>query len=475
MVVQAEKPDTSGPSEQVGLVAVQERTDPVWAWAAYQPDARRPWSLPLAAHLYRRAAFGAGWGQLQQSLREGPQGTVDRLLRPQADVDAFNRAYDAYETAAGGSVNERRAWWLRRMIETPHPLLEKMTLFWHSHFAMNGGMVDDPQLVQEHTRLLRSHALGSFGSLLQAMSRDPAMLIWVGADVNRKAAPNEGFVRPLMETFTLGPGNFTEEDIREAARAFTGRFVLRGQLRSIPREHDETVKHILGREGDWTADDVVRIVLEHPATPRMLVRRLFRWLISETAEPDEALVAPLAQSFALDYSVSNLVETMLRSNLFFSPRSYRARVKCPVEYAVGIVKALEQGVPTIPLADDVAGLGQDLYHPPTVKGWKGGRYWISTATLVRRHNLSAALLQGGEPYGNKLDPWTVAQRYGSTTPESAARFLVDLFVQGDLDPGVREALLAEVRKSATDSEGGPGALLRGLAHAVVTLSEFQLA
>jgi uncharacterized protein (DUF1800 family) len=462
-------------SERIGPATAAELTDPGWAWAAFEPDARRPWNLALAAHLYRRAALGADWKQLQQALSDGPQRTVDKLLRPQADVEAFNRRCDESENAAAGSVDALRAWWLRRMMETPHPLLEKMTLFWHGYFAVNAGEVNNPRLMQEHIQLLRSHALGSFDSLLRAISRDLAMLVRLGADTNRKATPNDSFVRPLMETFALGPGHFAEEDVREAARAFTGRFVLRGQLRDLPHEHDETVKHVLGQEGNFTAEDIVRIVLEQPATAETVVRKLYCWLICETEEPGETLIAPLAGSFARDYNVSKLVETMLRSNRFFSQPSYRQRVKCPVEFAVGIVKALEGMVSTTQLAQDVAGLGQDLCRPPTVKGWRGGPYWINAATIIGRHNLALAILQGKEPYGGKLNPWAVAQRHGYTTPESAARFLLELFVQGDLTPDVRDALLENVQTPATDGDGGPGAALRHLAYAVVTLPEYHLA
>ena len=448
---------------------------PGWAWAPYEPDGQRPWSLALAAHLYRRSAFGAGWGQLQQALSDGPQRTVDKLLRPPADVESFNRRCDESENAAAGSIDGLRAWWLRRMMETPHPLLEKMTLFWHGYFAVNAGPVNNPRLMKEYVRLLRGHALGSFGSLLPAIARDPAMLVWLGADVNRKAAPNDGFVRPLLETFTLGPGHFAEEDVRGAARAFTGRFVLRGQLRDLPQEHDETVKSILGREGNFAAEDVTRILLEEPATARTVVRRLYRWLISETEEPSDARIAPLAESFAKDFNVERLVGTMLRSNLFFSPQAYRQRVKSPLEFGLGVVKALEGMVSATQLAQDAANLGQDLCRPPTVKGWTGGRYWIGTATLVGRHNLAAALLESGKSYGSKLDPWAVAQKHGCATPEAAARFLLDLLVQGDLEPAVREALLQDVRTPVTDGDGGPGTALRRLAYAVTTLPEYQLA
>jgi uncharacterized protein (DUF1800 family) len=449
---------------------IEKLNDPAWAWAAYEPDAGRPWTLAQAGHLYRRAAFGANWGQLQRALSNGPQRTLDDLLSPQADTEAFNRTYDEYEASAT-STNDLRAWWLRRMILTPYPLLEKMTLFWHSYFATNGTQVKSARLMGEHIRLLRREALGSFGSLLQGISQDPAVLIWLGADANRKALPNENFVRPLIETFTTGPGRSTEKDIQEASRAFTGWFVLRDELRYIPREHDNGIKHFLGREGDFTRDDVVKILLEQPATHQRLVRKLYQWLISETREPDQDLIMPLAESFAKDYNVSTLVETMLRSNLFFSPMAYRQRVKCPVEFALGIVKGLDGMVSTTQLAQDLAGLGQNLYHPPTVKGWAGARHWLNSATMTGRYNLASALLHGSGPYEDKLNPRLVTEQYGCSTPESAAQLLLELFLQGDIDPGVREALPKPTRPKTGDSNDG----LRRFARAVVTLAEFNLA
>jgi hypothetical protein len=464
-----------GPIGLVSPAAGEELTDPGWAWASYEPDARRPWTLALAGHLYRRAGWGATWPQLRQALADGPQRTVDKLLRPDGDVDAFNRTCDSYESGAGGSVHGLRAWWLRRMIETPHPLLEKMTLFWHGHFAADGGAVSDPRLMQTHLGLLRKHALGSFASLLRALMRDPALLLGLGAGVNRRAAPNDSFARPLLENFTLGPDHFSEDDVRGAARAFTGWFVLRDQFRYLPQEHDETTKRILGREGNLTGDDVVRIVLEEPATSRTLVRKLYRWLICETEEPPEALIAPLAESFARDYDIAKLTETMLRSNLFFSSCAYRRRIKSPVEFAVGLVRSLEGMVSTTGLARDVADLGQNLCHPPTVKGWPGGRYWINTVTLAGRSHLARALLLGEEPYGDKLDPEAVARKHGNTTPESAARFLLELFLQGDVEPAIRDALLQEIRTAAESGTGEPGATLRRAALAVAALPEYHLA
>lgn len=475
MAAQNEKTASHNQSRQVHAAATEKLSDPGWAWAAYQPDARRPWNLALAGHLYRRAAFGASWDQLQQALSDGPQRAVDKLLRPQADTAAFNRAYDGYEASAAGSIDGLQAWWLRRIIQTPHPLLEKMTLFWHSHFAANSAKIKNARLMLCYIQLLRSQALNSFRELLQGISRDPAMLIWLGADANRKGLPNENFARPLMEVFTLGPGYYTEKDVREAARAFTGWFALRGQLRYIPREHDGNVKEILGQKGNFTGDDVVRIVLEQQATARMVVHKLYRWLICETGEPDMMLITPLVESFVKDYDILKLAETMLRSNLFFSPVAYRQRIKCPVEFALGIVKALEGVVSTTQLARDLVDIGQNLYHPPTVKGWTGGWHWINSATLVGRHNLALALLRGSGPYANKLNPWVVAKKHGCSTSKSAMQLLLDLFLQSDLDPDVYETVLKTAQAPAGIGSDDPEGMLRRFAHLVVTLPEFHLA
>ena len=434
----------------------QEQFDPASAWARYEPDARRPWNLALVGHLYRRAAFGATWDQLQRALADGPQRTIDGLLRPRADVAAFNRQYDEYETPPNdeNSSSELRAWWLQRMIRTPHPLLEKMTLFWHGHFAVNAAKVNSARATQRHLQLLRSHALGSFRAMLLGIVRDAAMFLSLDAKANRKAFPNEDFARWLMETFTLGPGRCSDRDVREAARAFSGWFVLQNELRFIERERDPETKRILGQEGRFTSDDVARILLEQPATAQMIVRKLYRWLISETAEPDARLIAPLGESFAKNHDVLQLVETMLRSNIFFSAAAYRQRMKSPVEFSLGIIKGLEEAVPTPPLAEALARLGQNLLHPPTSKGWIGGQNWINHATLAGRHNLAATLLKSDGAFGGKLNPAAVAGKHGT-----GARFFLDLFLQGDAEPGSASDASADARRTA---------------HAVITLPEFQL-
>ncbi|MGQ9576543.1 MAG: DUF1800 domain-containing protein [Thermoguttaceae bacterium] len=460
-----------GPTPATPPAPAPKPLDPAWAWAAYEPDPARPWNLRWAGHLYRRAAFGATWDELQQAVRDGPARTIDRLLRPEGDLPAFNRTCDQYEAEAE-SAEALRAWWLRRMILTPHPLLEKMTLFWHSHFGISNARVESGPLMREHLRLLRQHALGRFEPLLAAVAQDPATLLGLEAGANRRAQPNEHYARGLMEWFTLGPGRCPEQDLREVARALTGWFVIRNELRYIPREHDPGPQKILGREGSFEVQDVVRIALEQESTPRHLVGKLYRWLVSETEEPAEALVAPLAESFARDYDIGRLVETILRSNLFFSEVAYRRRVKGPVEYALSIVRALEQNVPAPALAEQLAALGQDLLHPPTIRGWPGGPHWITRATLVGRSNLALALVGGGQSIGNGLDPLAVARKHGFPAPLAAARFLVDLFLQGDLPEQAAQTVLAAAAPRAQDDAARA---LRRAAHTVWTLPEFQLA
>ncbi len=452
--------------------AVEWPPDPAWAWAPYVPDARRPWDLRLAGHLYRRAAFGGSWTKLKQALRDGPARTVDRLLRPEADVRAFDRTFDAYETAAIDpdvvTADTLCEWWLRRMIQTPHPLQEKVTLCWHNHFAARNFQAKNGRLMARYVGELRLHALGRFQQLLSAVVRDPAVRLSYEVNANRKATPDLTLARALLEQFTVGPGAAAERDIRETARALSGLAVLRNRPRFLPHEHDGGPKVVLGSTGNWTEVDVVRIAATHRATAQRLSRLFYRWFVSEADEPADGLLAPLADVFSREGDIARLVETILRSNLFYSSAAYRGRVKSPLEFAVGIVVGLEGVVPTVRLASDLAALGQDLGEPPTSAGWAGGTAWINSATLVGRANLASFLLSGSGPYLTGLDPKNTAERHGYGPLAAAGSWLIDLFLQGDLPAPVERLVL----QSAPRAEGDA---LRRLACQIVTLPEFQLA
>ncbi len=419
----------------------QKILDPTWAWAPYHASADRPWTLALAAHLYRRAGFGANWGQLQKALKDGPQKTIDDLLNPRADVDSFNQTYNEYDQSVGRSesADELRAWWLRRMISTPFPLLEKMTLFWHGHFAVSNQVVKNAAFMQQYTQHVRSQAMGSFKTMLEGLCHNPAMLIGLDAIENRKSRPNEALARPLITHFTVGPDVATEEDIPQAASAFTGNFVRRGRFQFIEREHDDGQKTLFGQTGPFRDTDVIRVLLEQHATSEHIVRKLYAWLLNEVRPPEASLIEPLIHSFARDYHISKLVEAMLRSNLFFSASCHRQRIKCPVEFALGIVKGLEGMVSTTQLAADLTELGQNLYHPPTLKGWSGKQAWINEATLIQRANLANALLDTSEPYKGQLKIQTVLTKYDRDSNQSETQFLTDLFLQDSMALGASES------------------------------------
>jgi uncharacterized protein (DUF1800 family) len=436
--------------------------DPQWVLAPYSPDAQRPWSLRWAGHLFRRAAFGATWDDLQQAVAAGPQKTIDRLLHPQGDLGVFQQACDEQE-AGTDDAEAARAWWLRRMLLTPHPLLEKLTLFWHGHFAASIDKVDRASMMVRQVQLLRKHALGQFDAMLRAVACDPAMLVWLDAAANHKALPSQALARTFLETYTLGPGVCSPQDVREAARAFSGSVVIQGQTRHVEREHDTGSKEVLGHRGNWTGDDVLGFALKHPATPKLVVRKLYAWLISESELPDEDQLTLLSEAFAKDYDIARLVETMLRSNLFFSPAAYRQRIKSPVEYALGIARAMEQIVPTLPLGQDLDGLGQCLYKPPCAKGWAGGRAWINAGAMLARNNLAWAILSGSGRYGEAVNPAAVASKHGHKTAGAAGRFFADLLLQGDMAPAAPVG--------DTDAKDN----LRRVLHAVMARPEFQLA
>jgi uncharacterized protein (DUF1800 family) len=311
---------------------------------------------------------------------------------------------------------------------------------------------------------LRSQALGNYRVLLKAMVHDSAMFLSVDARTNRKALPNEHFPRWLLETHAA-PGDFSDRDVKEAARAFTGWFVIQDELREIPREHDTGLKRILGHEGPFHADDVVHILLDRPSTAQSVVRKIYCWLISETAEPAAELITPLVETFSRSYELAPLIETVLRSNLFFSRFAYRQRIKCPVEFSLGIVKGLEGTVATTNLAGALTRLGQNLLHPPTTKGWSGGRNWINHVTLAGRLKLAAAMLQKDGPLGGKLDPLAIASKYRQSTQDAALRLFLNLYVQGEYAPND----LAMPRGADIDQE------VRRLAYSVIALPEFQLA
>ena len=389
-------------------------------WAPYEPDAQAPWTLRRVVHLHRRAGFAATWAELQRDLKDGPAAAVERLLSGQAaaapaDFEATSRLLaDAAVTA--GDVGRLRAGWFYRMLFGPDPLGEKLTLLWHDHFATAHSKVRDPGLMRRQNDTLRKHARGRFADLLNAAVREPALLLYLDAPTNRPGRPNENLARELMELFTLGAGNYTEADVKEAARALTGWGVEEGQFTEAADRHDAGAKTILGQTGTWTGSDLLTLLLRHPATAERVAFKLCRQFFGEGAVPAAAVSALAAGLREHDLDVGWAVATVLKSRLFFAEANLGNRVLGPVEFVAGAARALEMFDPapsTLALADWAGRLGQDLFEPPNVGGWPGGRAWLHSRGLIARANYAAALLAGpGTGRPTLYDPAALPARYG---------------------------------------------------------------
>jgi uncharacterized protein (DUF1800 family) len=424
---------------------------PMKSWDAYKPDAQAPWNLRRVVHLHRRAGFAATWNEIQRDLKDGPNAAVDRLLKGKARGEGVPDDFTSIADALGGQAVESsdatrlKAWWLYRMLWTPDPLGERLTLLWHNHFATSNAKINDPAVMRRQNEIFRKHGREPFGELLRAVVHDPALLIWLDAPANRKGKPNENLARELMELFTLGIGHYTETDVKEAARALTGWKIAQGAFRDWAPDHDDGEKTLLGRKGRWKGDDLVRMLLEHPATSRRLAWRLCEWLMGEKAVDAAALDALAAGLREHNLDIGWGIETVLRSQAFFAAGNLGNRVLEPVEYLVGMPRALECFDPppsSLLLAEWSARLGQDLFYPPNVGGWTGGRDWLTTQGIIGRANYAAALAEGRLSRRPAApDFFTLARRHGAGRDlDALLTFYAELLTGSPLDPAWHKRL-----------------------------------
>jgi uncharacterized protein (DUF1800 family) len=450
-------------------------------WAPFEPTPADPWDLRKVAHLHRRAGFGATWEMLQRDLRAGPAISVDRLINPPPlSADEQQVLGSLQQGALQARDSDRlKALWLYRVLYDPDPLGEKLTLLWHSHFATSNRKVDSLSAMQQQNELLRGHARGQFADMLHAIVQDPAMLVWLDGGTSRREQPNENFAREFLELFTLGPGNFTEADIRQAARAFTGWVREPDNFRrEEPRfqfdtaRFDDGEKTFLGHRGAWNAHDIVRITLERPAAAEFLCRKLYRYFVREDIEPSAELIRPLAAELSGNqFSIRHVVAMILRSRHFYDQTVMRQRVKSPVEFSAGLLRMLDvprANARLLALAATCDRQGQELFHPPNVRGWIGGRTWLNSTTLLERGNWSSDVVWGNPALGmSAFDPFAWATRNQIPSAQAAAT-LIELLVQGDLGNEDRQLILR------TAGEGGADQL-RGALQLIVHCPGFQLA
>jgi len=419
-----------------------QRTGPAGWQNDLTPITPSDWNYEFASHLLERAGFGGAPEEIQTLARLTPEAAVRRLVYFQNipnDLPAFDHSgvHDpglepfpesrpavtklakekgealGIKVKPGGdrplqpivnkffywlraSVIETQRvayWWANRMVATRRPLEEKMALFWHGHFAVNEAKVRDYRKTLGQLELFHKHGTGNFRDLMVAVAKDPAMLSFLDAGVNVKGAPNENFAREIMELFTMGVGNYSEKDIREAARAFTGWNYVDLTFVVNKDRHDSGPKTFLGSTGNFDGVDVIDIILKQPVTARFIAGKVYRFFVRQELAPEmqERLGALIRNS---DYKIAPLLEAIFLSRDFYSPASVGTQIKSPIQLAISTFKKLglkeAPGVPDFNVA--TGALGQRLFSPPTVAGWAEGRAWVTPGLLLERGNFARDIL-----------------------------------------------------------------------------------
>lgn len=435
--------------------------------APYLWQSPNAWTRRQAGHLLRRAGFAPSEAEIQQALADGLDMTVERLLAAEsAEGSRFTELDKSGETLAARSNIEKLAgWWMSRLIHSQRPLAMRMTLLWHNHFATSNVKVQSPPMMLRQMRTLETSGMGRFDELLLAMSRDPAMIMWLDGDSNRKDKPNENYARELFELFSLGPGHYTEQDLREAARAFSGWHQKDGVFAFNDYLHDAGSKTVLGRTGPLNGDDVVQLAIEHSACAAFIARKLAREFVSDS--PNPALVSELGAIIrAEQFEMTPVLRRLLLSRALFAPENYRARIKSPVEFCVGLVRSFEMRAPGESVHAAASQMGQRLFEPPTVKGWEGARRWINSSNMLVRMNAAGVAAAGNEGKGLNAARWTASQSL--STNDDAIEFALGVMLDGVADESLRAAL--------RDHCGGtPDEALRTAVAAIAASPEYQLA
>ena len=377
----------------------------------------------LMSHLLRRAGFGATFDELEECLAQGYEATVERLLHPEEAPEWDDARFRRYHVDQNSLmlIESSQSYWLYRMINSPRPLEEKIALFWHGLFATAYGKLNHAKAVVNQTNTFRRHGLGSFRNLLSEVSRDPAMIFWLDNKDNHKDAPNENYGRELLELFAMGIGNYTEADVKAAARAFTGWTIANQEYMSVrasrdsiwphgrldwqfqyrAEDHDDSPKTFLNQTGRFNGEDVLDIICGHPASSWFLAGKLYGFFVSD--QPDEGATQVIAEDLRrTGGDVRSALRTIFWSDFFRSEKARGAKVKSPAEVVAGVARmAGAFGAPhwgIVNLALDANFMGQEILNPPTVEGWHTGTEWVDTGTLMERVN-SATLLIGdpGQP------------------------------------------------------------------------------
>ena len=392
------------------------------------------------AHLFRRAAFGARPEELDAAVAAGYEATVDALVdfsvadaavlpapgftpypfeQQSADPEARRLAQQAEQRANREEGRRLSQWWIDRMVLSTTPLRERLTLFWHDHFATSIQKVKEPELMFRQNEIFRARGAGNFEALAQAVAKDPAMLVWLDANENKKGRPNENFARELFELFLLGIGNYTEADVQEGARAFTGWQYRRqtGVFNLAAAQHDGEAKTVFGQTGRFGGEDVIHMAIAQPASAAYIASKLWSGF-ARPAGADDPVVRELAAGFAKDFDIGKLVRAILLHPQFLAPASRTGLVKQPIEYVAGTLRAL--GLQAASLGANpvqtLESLGQQPFAPPSVGGWPQNGYWLTTGFALSRLRFASTVAAKA-----KLD--SLASVPAADRPAAVARLL----------------------------------------------------
>ena len=426
--------------------------------------------IALMGHLIRRAGFGASHDELADRAAKGYEATVEELLHPEeqesVDMELLYRFMPGYEGALGPPLNQ--AEWVYRMINTRRPLEEKMALFWHQLFATGNSKVDNPPELTQQIVMFREHGMGKFRDLLVELAKNPAMIFWLDNNGNHMGAINENWGRELLELFSMGVGNYSEDDIKEASRAFTGwtigpkiprnplgRFYWNFEYR--PEDHDDGEKTFLGNTGNFDGQDIIDIVVKQPATARFLSRHLYNFFVADEPQVPSWNITPPNDPAAIDALIATYNDTdgdiramlrMLFNSDFFKQARY-SRVKSPTELVIGAAKMAGNYQGPRPgfnqLAFECAYQGQELLNPPSVESWHTGAEWIDGGALVRRVNFAAGLLGDTSLPGVQAIISSLRER-GAMTPAQLVELCLELSGPVEVSEATYSELLEQARE-----------------------------
>lgn len=437
------------------------------------------WTSKEVVHLLLRAGFGVAKEEVAACLALGREETVRRLVTGESLIDKAPElaSFDQFHTDGKKALDplllvDQQMYWLYRMVNSPTPLIEKMTLFWHGHFATANYKVKDASLMVKQNELFRQYALGNFKELLIEIGKDPAMMIWLDVNQNKKGKPNENYAREVMELFTLGIGHYTETDVKESARAFTGWTYNKNdhKVNYNAKQHDNDAKTLLGESGKLDADDVIDILFHQQALPTFLATKLLNYFATDT--PSDRWIQTIAGLITQKNTVGEVLQALFLSDEFYADTNRMSLIKTPADYVAGILKCCELSVAK-GHAQAMRKMGQELFVPPDVAGWRGGASWLTTNCLLARYQFAEGIakqMNGQQLNASAFKPNQVE------SPMEWAKLYAELMGISDLSEQTQASLRAYADDTIVHTNQTKQKLtgLRGLLQLVLISPEAQM-